>query len=163
MISLVRACALTLAVLATAAAASAAPVVGKPAPPFTLPALDGKQVSLASLKGRPVYLNFFASWCGPCNEEAPAIAKLARKYAPQGVTTIGVDALDGTDHAKAFKAQYKLPYQVLVDNDNVTKFPYLVFIGLPVHVFIRKDGTVNYFRQGEMSAAQIEAQYKALR
>jgi cytochrome c biogenesis protein CcmG/thiol:disulfide interchange protein DsbE len=162
MISSFRVLALTLAVAALAAPASAAPVVGKPAPPFTLPALDGKQVSLASLKGKPVYLNFFASWCGPCNEEAPDIAKLARKYA-RGVTTVGVNALDGTDHAKAFKAQYKLPYEVLVDNDNVTKIPYLVFIGLPVHVFIRKDGTVNYFRQGEMSAAQIEAQYKALR
>jgi peroxiredoxin len=155
-----------LAVLALVAAvalpASAAPQAGQPAPPFDLPSLKGKMVSLASLKGHGVYLNFFASWCGPCNDEAPDIAKLARKYAPHGVQTIGINELDGAKQAADFKAKYNLPYTVLVDKDAVLKNPYAAYIGMPVHVFIKKDGTVSYFRLGEMSAAQIDAHYKAL-
>jgi peroxiredoxin len=61
-------------------AALAAPKAGQPAPQFSLPTLDRKTLSLAALRGRAVYLNFFATWCPPCNEEAPAIRKLSDRY-----------------------------------------------------------------------------------
>ncbi len=66
------------------AAALAIPQAGKPAPAFSLPSPDGKQISLAALRGKAVYVNFFASWCGPCNAEAPSIGKLRAQYAKRG-------------------------------------------------------------------------------
>ncbi len=153
---------LSAALVTFAAPAVAAPKIGQPPPPLVLPALDGKTIDLASFKGHGVYVNFFALWCGPCNEEAPTIAKLATKYAKFGIRTLGVNELNSKEDAITFQREYKLPYTIVVDPDKRLVGPYAV-IGMPVHVFVKKDGNVSYFRLGEMSPAEIEEQYRALK
>ena len=83
-----------------------APRVGAAAPAFTLRRLDGDgSVSLASLRGRPVVLNFWASWCIPCKAEATALERAWSRYRGDGVVFLGVDFHDVTGDARRFVAR----------------------------------------------------------
>jgi cytochrome c biogenesis protein CcmG/thiol:disulfide interchange protein DsbE len=79
-----------------------------PAPALNLPGLYGGSVSLAAYHGRPVVVNFWASWCGPCADEAPLLADLSRT--DHGVVFVGVDIADTIDAGRAFAARYGLTY-----------------------------------------------------
>ncbi|MDE2571924.1 MAG: TlpA family protein disulfide reductase [bacterium] len=141
-----------------AGVAAAPPHRDAPAPAFTLPLADGAgSLSLASLKGHPVYLNYFASWCPPCNAEAPSLSKLAVRYAKKGLVVVGIDELESAKQALGFKNKYHLPYRVVLDADGSVGAAYGVY-ALPVHVFIRRDGKVASYHPGEMDAAQIGAE-----
>jgi peroxiredoxin len=149
--------------LALAAALAAVPVFalsvphrGQAAPGFDLPRLHGGELSLASLRGKPVYLTFFASWCAPCNSEAPSIVQLDRKYRPKGLVTLGVDEEESAARADAFAKQHALPFVVVLDDDGTAGQNYGA-VGLPVHVFIERSGKISTYRLGEMSPADIEA------
>jgi cytochrome c biogenesis protein CcmG, thiol:disulfide interchange protein DsbE len=115
---------------------------GKTAQPknFTLPRLDrpGK-LELASLKGRVVVLNFFASWCPPCKEEAPDLEKIWREYRSKGVVVLGLDSEDFSGDAKGFMRRYGLTYPVVRQNGRDLYGPYGV-TGLPETRIIDKDG-----------------------
>lgn len=142
-------------------AALAVPQVGRPAPAFSLPSPGGKPVSLDALRGKPVYVNFYASWCGPCNEEAPSIGKLRTQYAKQGLQVVGIDELDNTNAGIAFVHKYGNPYTlVALDGDGKIGKSYGA-IAMPVHVFIDRRGLVTTYRLGEMSPGEIEAAIKA--
>jgi cytochrome c biogenesis protein CcmG/thiol:disulfide interchange protein DsbE len=86
------------------------------APNFTLPRLDGKgTLSLASLRGKVVVLNFWASWCGPCKQEAPHFEDASRRYAKNGVVVVGVDVTDFRGDAEDFAHRYGVTYPLLHD------------------------------------------------
>jgi thiol-disulfide isomerase/thioredoxin len=127
--------------------------VGQPAPPWTEPSLPGPTLSLTSLRGKAVYLNLFASWCDPCNEEAPAISALQRDYAAKGLQVVGVDILENAHKAGEFRQKHGLIYPVVVDSGTV-RDQYRVN-GLPVHVFIGRDGIVKRIVVGEMSPLEM--------
>ncbi len=71
-------------------AAHAAPIIGRPAPPLVGRTLNGQPFNLAALRGRVVVVNLWATWCGPCREEMPALDAFARQYAPRGVVVVGL-------------------------------------------------------------------------
>jgi len=127
--------------------------VGRPAPNWTEPSLPGPTLSLATLRGKVVYLNFFATWCPPCNEEAPTIDALAKKYGPSGLRVVGVDVLENVHKAAAFRAAHQLVYPVVVDTGTL-RDQYDVN-GLPVHVFIDRGGVVRKIVVGELSSADM--------
>jgi cytochrome c biogenesis protein CcmG/thiol:disulfide interchange protein DsbE len=154
--------ALTLAsAYALPLAALAVPKAGQPAPAFSLPTVAGRTLTLASLKGKPVYLNFYATWCGPCNEEAPFIGKLSDKYRTRGLVVLGVNELEDPRKAKEFLAKYHLTYDAVVDSDGTLGKDYGA-IGLPVHVFIDRNGIVKTYRLGEMNRDEIESAIKGI-
>jgi cytochrome c biogenesis protein CcmG, thiol:disulfide interchange protein DsbE len=128
---------------------------GRPAPGWTEPSLPGPTLSLASLRGKAVYLNFFATWCPPCNEEAPAIDALARAYAKRGLEVVGVDVLENARKAAAFRSAHHLSYPVVVDTGTL-RAEYDVN-GLPVHVFVDRSGIVQKIVVGEISPAAMRA------
>ena len=134
--------------------------VGDRAPQWTLPTPAGEKISMSSFAGKPVYLNFFATWCPPCNAEAPDVNALQKKYASRDLRVIGIDELESAKQAQNFVKKYSLVYPAVVD-DGTLEGAYLVN-GLPVHVFIARDGTVKKIVAGEMSKAQIEASIRAL-
>ena len=82
---------------------------GKPAPAFTLKTSDGKSISLADLKGKPVVVNFWASWCPPCRQEMPLLKATAEKY-PEKVRFIGINVQDTDGSFKKALAEFALPY-----------------------------------------------------
>jgi cytochrome c biogenesis protein CcmG, thiol:disulfide interchange protein DsbE len=100
-----------------------------PAPDFTLPVLAagggigpvGSMVSLNSLKGKPVIVNLWASWCPPCQEEAPILQRIWERNRAKGVTVLGVDTEDGSDAARKFIAEFGLTFPSVRDGSDGTK------------------------------------------
>jgi peroxiredoxin len=135
--------------------------VGRPAPDWTEQTASGSKMSLSSLRGKAVYLNFFATWCTPCNEEAPYINALQKQYGPQGLQTIGVDELENAKKAKQFVDKYRLVYPTVLDDDGTLAAQYR-FFGLPTHVFISRSGVIEEIHPGEMSKAQIAAAIRSI-
>ena len=135
-------------------------LVGSPAPQWTLPTSTGTKLSMSAFKGEPVYMNFFATWCPPCNDEAPGVNELQKKYAGSGLRVIGVDELEDARRAQSFVRKYGLTFPAVVD-EGTLEDAYAVN-GLPVHVFISRGGIIRQITAGEMSKAQIEKSIRAL-
>jgi len=123
-------------------AAPASSLVGKPAPALVLERLQGAGVlDLRSFRGRPVVLNFWASWCGPCQAETPLLVRLHQTYGPRGVVFVGVDAEDDANAARGFALRYHVDYPLVIARDDRPLRLYGIF-GLPTTVFVGPDGVV---------------------
>jgi cytochrome c biogenesis protein CcmG/thiol:disulfide interchange protein DsbE len=133
------------------------PVVGHVAPEFRLVSLDGATVDLAGFRGRPVVLNFWASWCIPCRDEAPLLHSARQRYEPQRVAFIGVVYEDGAASAQAFVDRYGISYPSLLDPDGRTALDYGVY-GIPETYFIGPDGIIRSKQIGPLDAASLERQ-----
>jgi len=127
--------------------------VGQPAPAWSERAVPNGQLSLASLRGKTIYLNFFATWCPPCNEEAPAIERLQRSFGARGLQVVGVDVLENARKAELFRVQHHLSYPEIVD-DGTLRAQYAVN-GLPVHVFIDRRGIIRRIVAGELTVPEM--------
>jgi peroxiredoxin len=157
---------LAIGTLAAFAACSSAggtrsAAVGRPAPNWNKPTSAGTMLSTESLRGRPVYLNFFATWCPPCNEEAPDVNALQKQYASNGLRVIGVDELEDAKKAAQFVRKFNLVYPAVVDDDGTLQSAYDVN-GLPVHVFIDRSGVIRKIVRGEMSKKDIAASIQSI-
>jgi cytochrome c biogenesis protein CcmG/thiol:disulfide interchange protein DsbE len=148
---------LAAAVLALAAPALAIPRPGDAAPPFSLTSSDGKTITNVTMHNRPVYLNFFATWCGPCRLETPSIVALSKKYAARGLRVIGIDVGESVGKAQGFAHDFNVPYALAVDPDSSTRATYGGGLYFPLHVFIDAKGVVRMYHPGEMSASEIES------
>ena len=118
---------------------------GGAAPEFDLPLLDGAgTLSSDDLRGSPVVINFFASWCLPCREEAPVLERLSRDYADEGVRVVGVNVqgglpstlLDSQKGAEEFVDEFGITYPVVVDEDGKLAKALMDFYGLPQTFFV---------------------------
>ena len=126
------------------------PLLGQPAPDVRLTALDGSVVELAGLRGRPVIINFWASWCPPCREEAPLLRRVQEEYRDRGLVVLGVVFEDSAENARTFMRQYDQRYPGLLDPDGRTAVDYGVF-GIPETYFVGRDGIVTYKQSGAIS------------
>jgi peroxiredoxin len=109
---------------------------------FSLASLDGnKKVELKDFRGKPLVINFWSSWCGPCREEMPFLQKSWSEYKDKGVTFLGIDVLDEENSAKAFINVYGISYPNLKDPSGEIANAYGV-IALPVTFFIDKEGKI---------------------
>jgi cytochrome c biogenesis protein CcmG, thiol:disulfide interchange protein DsbE len=119
------------------------PKVGSRAPAFSLPRLDGTgEVSLASLRGKTVVLNFFASWCGPCKREAPDLQSLWRRYRSDGVVVLGVDSGDAKGDARRFLHAHGITYPIVFDPTEKLALGAYALPGLPVTYVINPAGHI---------------------
>jgi len=114
---------------------------GDPAPDFKLTGLDGKEVTLGSLKGKVVLLDFWATWCGPCKAAMPTMQKLHDEYKDKGVVVLGVNTWEQKpDAARDYIAKKKFTYGCLLKGDDLAKA--YGISGIPTLVVIGKDGTI---------------------
>jgi len=134
--------------------------VGRAAPGWSEPSLPGPSLTLASLHGKAIYLNFFATWCPPCNAEAPALDALQREYGARGLQVVGVDVLENARKASLFRNQHHLSYPVVIDAGTL-RDQYDVN-GLPVHVFIDRGGVVRKIVVGELSPSDMRSDVERL-
>ena len=116
---------------------------------------ETKSMSLAELKGRPVVIDFWASWCGPCRAEAPIVDGLARRYKDKGVVVIGMNTQDEVPLAQQFAKSKNLSFPILFDADNSIAQHYRVD-SLPTLVVINKEGKISAIRHGVTSDADLD-------
>ena len=129
--------------------------IGKSAPNFTLKRIDEPgTLQLASLRGKVVVLNFWASWCYPCKQEAPALAAAAKRW-PGKVVVLGVDVNDFAGDARKFARRYGLSYPLVHDNHNVTSPKYGISL-LPETFFIDRSGKVIVHVPGQVKPSEIQ-------
>ena len=137
------------------------PIVGRAAPAFDLETLDGGRLSLAELRGSPVVLNFWASWCIPCREEAPLLTAAARDYEAQGLRVVGIVYQDSSESARAFMDRYAQTYPGLLDPDGRIAIDYGVF-GIPETFFIDRDGIVRSRQVGPVTEEGLDRQIREI-
>ena len=128
--------------------------IDKPAPPINMPLYSGDGIVAADYAGKPVVVNFWASWCGPCRQEAPIFERLSQEYGERGVLFIGVNIQDSEADAEAYLREYDITYPNGRDEDGSISVDYGV-IGIPVTFFINRDGVVQRRWAGVMRETQL--------
>jgi cytochrome c biogenesis protein CcmG, thiol:disulfide interchange protein DsbE len=126
----------------------------RPAPALPNEVLSGHRVGLASLRGKPALVNFWASWCGPCKQEAPELRRFARVMGHRA-SLVGVDWNDRPDNARAFIAQSDWTYPVLRDSSGDVGTAYGLN-GLPTTFVLDASGKIVQMLQGPQTAASLE-------
>jgi cytochrome c biogenesis protein CcmG/thiol:disulfide interchange protein DsbE len=130
---------------------------GVPAPPLRLRDLDGGQVDLAALRGRPVVVNFWATWCEPCVREFPLLRQAATDHRPDRLAVVGVLTNDRPAAARAFVRRHHATWPVGIDPDATTASRWGA-VGLPHTYFIHPDGTLASHQLGELTQPALDRQ-----
>ena len=138
------------------------PLVQKAAPDFRLKAFGGGEISLAELKGKPVVLNFWASWCYPaCYEEAPLLEATWRKYKEQGLVMLGVVIQDKEPNAREFMKRFDFSFPNGMDPGSKISIDFGVY-GVPETFFIDRQGRIVFKHVGALTPQLVEAQVRTL-
>ena len=132
----------------------AEPAVNHPAPDFTLATLNGEQFTLSEQRGTPVVLNFWATWCGPCQRELPALQAAAERYAGR-VAFVGIDQAEPVETVQKYVDEMGLTFTIPLDKEQSTASRYNV-MGLPTTFFIDSEGVIRHLWMGEMSSITLE-------
>jgi thiol-disulfide isomerase/thioredoxin len=138
--------------------------LGEAAPlDFVLKDMSGKDVRLADLKGRPILLNFWATWCGPCKTEIPWLVEFNEQYKDKQLAIVGISVDDPVEDLKPFVAEHKMTYPVLLGKGHDDLMAaYQASEVIPVSWFIKPDGTVSMKATGIHPRAWFDQQIKAL-
>jgi thiol-disulfide isomerase/thioredoxin len=146
-------------------AAGAAPrkhaLLNKPAPSFARTSLQNDAVDLAGLRGRVVLLNFWATWCGPCQVEMPRFVQWQDKYKADGLSIVGVSMDDDSEPVKSFLRKRKLNYPIVM-GDETLGLAYGGILGLPVTYLIDRQGMIRARYQGKTKLDAMEAAMQRL-
>ena len=126
-----------------------------PAPDFRLTTFDGDEIVLSELQGQVVVINFWASWCPPCREEAAYLEATWREYKEQGVVFIGVDYVDTDAEALAYIEEFDITYPNGPDIGTLISQAYRIQ-GVPETFFVAKDGTLRGVKIGPLYPPELE-------
>ncbi|MBD5656089.1 MAG: TlpA family protein disulfide reductase, partial [Candidatus Eremiobacteraeota bacterium] len=110
---------------------------------------DGKTFRLGELLGSPVWLNFFTSWCPPCNDEAARIVELGHRYAAQGLHVIGVDVGEQAAAVRGFREKHAIDFPIALD-ETKSVFKQFGFHAYPTHMFLHRTGKISCIFMGEL-------------
>lgn len=141
--------------------AQAGPRDEGPAPDFTLVTFSGEQVTLSLLRGQVVVINFWASWCPPCREEAAYLESTWRAYRDRGVVFIGVDYADTEREALAYIDEFDITYPNGPDIGTRISQAYRIQ-GVPETFFVAKDGTLRGVKIGPLAPPELEERLESL-
>ena len=127
-------------------------LAGKAAPPLRVKSLAGETFDLASLKGKTVLLEFWATWCGPCRREMPTVEKIAREFKANGLVVLGLNVGEQREVVEKFLKTANVSYPVaLVDDADVT----FQVNSIPTYVVIDRDGKVVAYQIGGAGEAAL--------
>ncbi len=136
--------------------------VGQPAPAIVGTTIDGTAFDLASLRGRPVVVNFWGPGCVPCRDEFPLFQSKEAEHAADGFTVVGVLTDDPVEPARDFVAQYGADWSTVIDPDKALKTAYRV-VARPQTYFLDRSGVIRSIQIGELTDADFERQYARIR
>ena len=117
------------------------------APDFRLRLFNGGSFKLSDYKGKPVLINFLASWCIPCREEIPVLNEAYDEYKPKGVVFLAIAVDDTEENARKFIEEFKLSFPAGLDKSGDIKNAYGLY-GVPMTLFIDKEGVIDYLHPG---------------
>lgn len=132
------------------------PLIGQQAAPFTVTLFDGKKLSLDDLRGKTVFLNFWASWCPPCRAEARDLEAAWQRVKDSDVVFLGVDIQDTEENARAYLKEFNVTYPNGRDLSGKVAVDYGVW-GIPETFFIDPQGRITYKHVGSLGTALITA------
>ncbi len=135
--------------------ANSGPIESGPAPDFTLTSFDERTLTLSQLRGQVVIINFWASWCPPCREEAAYLEQTWRKYKDQNVVFIGVDWVDTRKEALAYMKEFDLTYFNGPDLGTRIAEAYRIK-GVPETFFVAKNGELRGVHIGPLTAPELD-------
>jgi len=133
----------------------------KPAPAFVRNSLGGQLVDSSAYRGKVVLLNFWATWCAPCQLEMPRFAAWQKQYGPQGLQIVGVSMDDEPDGVRKLTSKLRINYPVVMGDEQLGTL-YGGILGLPVTFLIDRQGQVVARFQGETDLNAMEEQIKQL-
>lgn len=157
-VAILMAIVLTASPKVSAGSANSRPYPGYIAPAFTLSELsNGTSVSLAEFQGKPIFINFWASWCPPCQAETPDIVKAYQQFGNQ-VTFISINLTSGDSIAgvRQFVKRYGISYPVLLDKNAAVSTAYNV-LAIPTSLFVNRSGVIVARYSGAIPAAELSA------
>jgi cytochrome c biogenesis protein CcmG/thiol:disulfide interchange protein DsbE len=128
--------------------------VSGPMPALSGTALQGATVDPATYRGRPVVVNFWATWCGPCRREQPTLADAERSAGPNGPVFIGVLYRDNAAAGRAFIDRYRVPYPSLEDRSGSLAYRFDL-LGMPSTIFVDASGQMRYRVTGALDASTL--------
>jgi len=134
---------------------------GEPAPDFTVQTFDGQTVKLSDLHGKVVLVNFWASWCIPCSQEAPDLENTWRQYKDRGVVFVGVDYVDTETEARTYLTHFNISYPNGADLGTRISQAYRIR-GVPETYIIDRNGTLRATFIGPTTQDQIQAKIDPL-
>jgi thiol-disulfide isomerase/thioredoxin len=137
-------------------------VPGPDGSPTALVGLDGQPIRLADLRGKAVWINFFASWCPPCQSETPVVRDIADRYRDRGLEVVGVSVQESSpDNVRAYAQKYQLGYTIGADSLGAIYNAYRLR-GIPTSFFLGPEGAIHAIVNGPLSEAGAMRQVEAL-
>jgi peroxiredoxin len=121
--------------------------VGKRAAEFKLPAVNGEEISLQSFRGKVVLLNFWATWCGPCREELPELARMQEKFRPRGLVVVAVTVDNELENVRGFLKKHEVKLQALWDRRKKVADAYAVE-KMPSSYLLDRNGVIRFVHRG---------------
>ncbi len=154
---------LLLFLVACGAPAAATPTLGQAAPRLQLPTIDGEQANLDDYRGKTVIVNFWATWCAPCEAETPRLVDWSERYAADGLTILGVDTLyqDSRGEVAAFVDEKQVSYPILLDDESDVSRQWQA-TQLPRSFVIDPDGIVRFIKLGELTERDFDQHVRPL-
>ena len=149
------------AFLMARSAPATATAIGNVAPDFALADLDGNPVRLADLRGQPIILNFWSSYCGPCVEEFPLLREAAERHADDGLIVVGIVWRDRSEAARDFMRRNGATWATAMDPGERVARDYGI-LGPPETYFIGRDGTIVARQIGQISSSSLDEKLAAI-
>jgi peroxiredoxin len=137
------------------------PETGWTVPDVRLPTLDGDSVALSDFRGRPIVVNFWASWCPPCREEFPVLEAARDRHLEDGLEILGITHNDGPTYSQAFVSERGAAWPMLVDADDRARNAFGA-MGLPTSYFVDAHGVVRQVHFGPLDERTLEAELASI-